>query len=69
MNNKQPRAKRSIDKYKICRRLYKAWKKAPELRLGQLIECSVPPHDVLEIFYAEDYDLIRKIEEFVSKPK
>lgn len=46
----------------LCERLAEAWKKIPDLRLGQLLVDSLGGKDP---FYIEDEDLIRMIEQFV----
>ena len=46
----------------LCERLADAWKKLPDLRLGQLLVDSLGGKDP---FYIEDEDLIRMLERFV----
>lgn len=47
-------------KKELLDRLYQAWMKAPELRLGQLISAS---QTTTGLFYVEDKDFIGAIEE------
>lgn len=48
-------------KKEITDRLLAAWLRVPAMRLGQLIMNATSGRD---IFYAEDYPLIREIEEW-----
>jgi len=54
------RAESTEDKKAIISRLYIAWLKKPQLRLGQLLEVSIPSDR--DLFYVEDYELINLVE-------
>jgi hypothetical protein len=56
------RAKTPAAKLKIIQRLYKAWCKVPELRLGQLIQSTFKG----DCFYTDDNKFIKCIEELVD---
>lgn len=68
MNNPK-RAKTEQQKADINNRILEAWKKVPELRLGQLIDNAIwwdglkirPP-----LFYFEDQDLVEAVEGYVA---
>ena len=49
----------------ILKKLQKVWEKNPELRLAQLIENAFL-YSGKDVYYVEDEDLIKKIEEFYS---
>jgi len=52
----------------LCRRLETRLKSMPELRLGQLLSCSLglhPPEAGQDIFYVEDQKLIEAVDEFI----
>jgi hypothetical protein len=69
MNNPK-RAKTEQQKTELNNRILEAWKKVPELRLGQLIDSAIwwkglkirPP-----LFYFEDEDLVEAIELYVTE--
>jgi hypothetical protein len=50
---------------KILRKLKEIWEKNPEMRLGQLIENAFL-YLGKDIYYVEDEDLIKRLEEFYS---
>lgn len=58
------RAATDKQKEEVLRRLELVWKKFPALRLGQLLVCAVNQND---IFYPEDFVIVRKAEEFVER--
>jgi len=65
MGKTYERANTDRKKKEICNRLYAAWLKYPQLRLGQLIENA---RDLgVQLFYEEDYDLIKDIEKFCEE--
>ena len=52
----------------ILRLIGEAWKRSPDLRLGQIIVNAVRPVDPCsEVFYVEDDILLRKIEELLTR--
>lgn len=60
------RANLPEQKKAIIDRLYNAWISAPDLRLGQLLECA-KPQNLDDLFYIEDNILADKIDEFIQK--
>lgn len=46
---------------KIMKRLTKAWKQYPDLRLGQLISLAMPAGDP-DTFYVTDEELLHRVE-------
>lgn len=60
-NNITGRAHTPEEKKAICDRLYAAWLKNPQQRLGQLLLNAA--RSETEFFYAEDQELIRLVEE------
>lgn len=53
---------------KVLDEVKKVWEKFPDFRLGQLIECVVgrSPHP---LFYIEDEDLVKRIEELYNSAR
>lgn len=48
--------------------LFTAWRKMPELRLGQLLaNALIRGGDEVPLFYVEDFDLLKKTERFVAE--
>ena len=45
-------------------RLWRAWRRAPQLRLGQLLVNSAPLHRPM--FYRRDEELVRRCERFAA---
>ena len=70
MNNPK-RALTDDDKRAVIDRIYHAWLQMPELRLCQMIACTIqtpaPSSQQPDIFYVEDYSLAEKLEKFVSQ--
>ena len=58
------RAATDREKEEVMRRLELVWKKFPSLRLGQLLVCAVNQND---IFYPEDFEVVRKAEAFAER--
>ena len=46
--------------------LYKIWCRHPDLRLGQLVCCAVPPYSEMDLFNMRDEELIQKLLEVVK---
>ena len=60
---RQGRAETDEQKEVILRRLGAAWRKAPHLRLGQLIANAFPDRArMTTLFYAEDEELVTEAE-------
>ena len=53
-----------VKKLITMKRLLAAWTRAPDLRLGQLIDVSLQPSN--DLFYVEDDVLIAMIETFIN---
>jgi len=51
-------------KDEVMRRLLLAWKKHPAQRLGQLLWNANSQTNQADLFYVEDYELVRATEEF-----
>ena len=60
------RALTATDKREVLDRIYAAWLKAPQLRLGQLLECALPLRQD-DAFYIEDWPLVEAVERMVEK--
>lgn len=57
-------------KREVIERIYNAWLKAPQQRLGQLISnATYNKNTIKDIFYVEDEDLAEKIEELIGRIK
>ena len=54
---------------KFCNRLANAWEKFPDLRFFQFTALLYPALGESDVFYKEDEDTIRLIEEHVEKMK
>ena len=52
----------------ILDELRKTWEKCPDLRLGQLID-NIVTRSPSPLFYIEDEDMIRRIQEFGDKAR
>ncbi len=61
-----PRARTEADKREVIERLFEAWKKAPMLRLGQLL-CNAADKGH-RLFYMEDEVLATTVEHLVRMP-
>ena len=48
----------------ILKRIEAVWKKYPDLRLGQMIECIRSDLEINDLFYIEDHHLIDKFEKY-----
>jgi hypothetical protein len=59
------RAKTDKQKKEILDELFKIWKTLPHWRLGQLIANYI--RDKGDIFFPEDYDLIKELKKFAKK--
>lgn len=55
-----PEAKREV-----VDRIFTAWIKAPQLRLGQLLTAAISPTQA--VFYVEDWPLVEAVERMVEK--
>ena len=62
------RADTDEKKRDICDRIYAAWVKCPELRLGQLLS-SVSVSAGRDLFYLEDVTLVESCERFKINAK
>jgi hypothetical protein len=60
------RARTEADKREVIERLLEAWKKAPMLRLGQLLCNSADKGH--RLFYLEDDALVEGVERYVRLP-
>jgi len=60
------RARTEADKREIIERLLEAWKKAPMLRLGQLLCNSADKGH--RLFYLEDSALAEGVERYIKMP-
>ena len=58
------RAQTDQQKEEVMRRLEVVWKQFPAMRLGQLLVNVTGMND---IFYPEDYAVVRKAEEFAER--
>ncbi len=59
------RAITNEQKREIIERLYNAWIKEPDLRLGQLLHNELITNEYVSnipLFYVEDYDLVEQLE-------
>jgi hypothetical protein len=61
------RAETDEQKKHVMDRLLDAWKKIPELRLGQLINNAIGNEQ--NLFYYEDFDLVREAEQFAARQR
>lgn len=59
------RALTPAQKWEVMDRLLRAWLLRPEMRLGQLIVNAIGCHSP-EIFYREDFKLVRMVEEMTG---
>lgn len=60
------RAKTPEEKREVVERIYRAWLKAPELRLGQLIFVALDSK-AYRLSYSEDFKIANNIESFVNE--
>jgi len=58
------RATTADQKAEALARLLEAWKRHPKQRLGQFLENVSSELGQAELFYVEDYDLVRAAEEY-----
>jgi hypothetical protein len=61
-----PRARTEADKREVIERLFEVWKKAPLLRLGQLLCNSADKGH--RLFYMEDEILVKAVEHYIRMP-
>ncbi len=61
-----PRARTEADKREVIERLFEAWRKAPLLRLGQLLCNSADKGH--RLFYMEDEALVAAVEHYIKMP-
>lgn len=59
------RANTDEEKRVVIEQLLTAWKRVPELRLGQLLECAMYYTNHSQ-FYIEDFLLVNAVHEFVE---
>lgn len=67
MQNIAKRAYTPEQKKEIINRLLVVWISLPDLRLGQLIaNANLTKNEDKDIFYIEDFELIEKMESFLT---
>lgn len=64
LNNIEGRADSSAKKHEAIMRLYRAWLRVPQYRLGQLLGVAAGGDRVA--FYAEDFDLVERVEKYAD---
>lgn len=65
LENFAGRADTPAKKREVMQRLQRAWRRIPGLRLGQLFVYAMG-HDKIAFYYAEDFDLIERVEQYAD---
>ena len=61
---KNKRATKDKEKEEVISKILSVWKNNPELRLGQLIEIIRSFTESKDLFYIEDYELVKIFDKF-----